>query len=336
MYHLEQQGETLVGRGVARDEARRIVRRNFGGVEKAREECRDARGMSTLDAAWQDVGYAVRTSRRAPGFTAVATLTLALGIGATTAVYSLIDVVLLSHLPYAAPDQLVSITGPYPNGAFAAMRGELGTMGVGAYADGHFFTLSGRGTPVRLAGTRVSAELLSILGVPPAMGRWLHAGEDASPNDRFAILSYAAWQTRFGADPRILGTSIELDGQAHEVLAVMPPSFEFPSRRTEVWVPLGLDPRNPVHYWAGDFMPIVGRLRPGASLADAHAEIRLFQSRIVARFPWQMPADWNRDVSAIPLHEALVGDVKTRFLIMLAAVAAVLVIACLNVAKDRK
>jgi putative ABC transport system permease protein len=331
-YHLEQQVEDLVARGVGRDEAWRTVRRNFGGVQQAKEECRDARGMSAIDAIWQDVRYAVRTLWRTPGFTTVATLTLALGIGATTAVYSLIDVVLISRLPYAAPDQLVSVTGPYPNGAFAAMRSELRTMDVGAYADGHFFTLTGRGTPVRLAGTRVSAELFSTLGVPPAMGRWLRAGEDASPNDRFAILSYAAWQTRFGSDPRILGTSIELDGQAHEVVAVMPASFEFPSRRTEVWVPLGLDPRNTVHYWAGDFMPIVGRRRPGASLADAHAEIRLFQSRIGQRFPWQMPADWNKDVSAIPLHEALVGDVKTRFLIMLAAVAAVLMIACANVA----
>jgi predicted permease len=331
-YHLEQQVEGLVANGVDRDEAWRTVRRSFGGVERAKEECRDARGISTIDAVWQDVRYALRTLRRAPGFTAVATLTLALGIGATTAVYSLVDVVLLSHLPYAAPDQLVSITGPYPNGAFAAMRNELETMNVGAYADGHFFTLTGRGTPVRLAGARVSAELFSILGVAPAMGRWLHAGEDASPNDRFAILSHGAWRARFGSEPHILGTSIELDGQPHEIVAVMPASFEFPSRRTEVWVPLGLDPRNTVRYWAGDFMPVVGRLRPGASLADAHAEIRIFQSRIVARFPWQMPADWNKDVSAIPLHEALVGDVKTRFLIMLAAVAAVLVIACANVA----
>jgi putative ABC transport system permease protein len=331
-YHLEQQVGELVAKGVARDEAWRAVRRSFGGVERAKEQCRDARGMSTIDAVRQDVGYALRTLRRAPGFTAVATLTLALGIGATTAVYSLIDVVLLSHLPYAAPDQLVSITGPYPNGAFAAMRNELETMDVGAYADGQFFTLTGRRTPVRLAGARVSAELFSILGVAPAMGRWLHAGEDASPNDRFAILSHGAWLTRFGSDPHIVGTSIELDGQPHEIVAVMPASFEFASRQTEVWVPLGLDPRNTVRHWAGDFMPVVGRLRPGASLADAHAEIRLFQSRIVARFPWQMPADWNKDVSAIPLHEALVGDVKTRFLIMLAAVAAVLVIACANVA----
>ena len=331
-YHLEQQVEELVARGIDREDAWRTVRRNFGGVQQAKEDCRDARGMSAIDAIWQDVRYAVRMLWRTPGFTAVATLTLALGIGATTAVYSLIDVILLSRLPYAAPDRLVSITGPYPNGAFAAMRSELRTMDVAAYADGHFFTLTGRGTPVRLAGTRVSAELFSTLGVSPAMGRWLRAGEDESPNDRFAILSHAAWQTRFGGDPAIIGKSLELDGQAHEVVAVMPASFEFPSRRTEVWVPLGLDPRNTARYWAGDFMPVIGRLRPGSSLDDAHAEIRLFQSRIGARFPWKMPADWNKDVAAIPLHEALVGDVKTRFLIMLAAVAAVLVIACANVA----
>ena len=331
-YHLEQQVEELVARGMDRETAWRTVRRNFGGVQQAKEECRDARGMSAIDALWQDVRYALRVLWRTPGFTAVATLTLALGIGATTAVYSLIDVILLSRLPYAAPDGLVSITGPYPNGAFAAMRSELKTMDVGAYADGHSFTLTGRGTPVRLAGTRVSAELFSTLGVAPAMGRWLRAGEDESPNDRFAILSNAAWQARFGSDPGIVGTSIELDGQAHEVVAVMPASFEFPSRRTEVWVPLGLDPRNTARYWAGDFMPVIGRLRPGSSAGDAHADIRLFQSRIGARFPWTMPADWNKDVAAIPLHEALVGDVKTRFLIMLAAVAAVLVIACANVA----
>jgi len=331
-YHLEQQVDDLVARGADREEAWHTVRRNFGGVQQAKEDCRDARGMAAIDALRQDVRYAVRTLWRAPGFTAIATLTLALGIGANTAVYSLIDVILLSRLPYAAPEELVSITGPYPNGAFAAMRRELRTLDVGAYADGHFLTLTGRGMPVRLAGTRVSAELFSTLGVTPAIGRWLRAGEDESPNDRFAILSHASWQTRFGGDPLILGQSIELDGQPHEVVAVMPAAFEFPSRRTEVWVPLRLDPRNTARYWAGDFMPVIGRLRHGASLADAHAEIRLFQSRIGARFPWKMPAEWNKDVSAIPLHEALVGDVKTRFLIMLAAVAAVLLIACANVA----
>ena len=331
-YHLERQAEDLIAAGVARDEAWRIVRRNFGGVDQAKEACRDARGLLALEHLWQDVRYAGRALRRQPGFTAAATLTLALGIGANTAVYSLIDGVLLSPLPYAAPDQLVSVTGTYPNGAFAAMRREIRTMDVAAYAEGHAFTLTGAGPPVRVSGARVSAELFPMLGVAPALGRWLRPGEDEAPADRYAILSHGTWQTRFDGDPGIIGRSIVLDGEPREIIAVMPATFEFPSRKTELWVPLGLDPRNTPRYWAGDFMPIVGRRRPGTTVADTQAEINVFQSRIGARFPWQMPSDWNQDVSTVPLHEALVGNVRGRFLIMLASVAVVLVIACANVA----
>ena len=123
-----------------------------------------------------------------------------------------------------------------------------------------------------------------------------------------------------------------LDGVPRQVVAVMPASFQFPSARTDLWVPLGLDPGNASHYWAGDYMPIVGRLRPGRSIAEAHAEIRLFQSHVGALFPWTMPADWNRNVTMIPLQEALVGSVRPQLLILIAAVALVLVIACANVA----
>ena len=133
-YHLERQVDELVATGVGRDDAWRIVRRNFGGVEQAKEACRDARGVRAIEHVWRDLRYAIRTLRRQPAFTAAATLTLALGIGATTAVYSLIDGVLLSPLPYAAPEQLVSVTGTYPNGAFAAMRRQIRTMDVAAYA----------------------------------------------------------------------------------------------------------------------------------------------------------------------------------------------------------
>ncbi len=331
-YHLERQVDELVATGVGRDDAWRIVRRTFGGVEQSKEACRDARGVRAIEHVGRDLRYAIRTLRRQPAFTAAATLTLALGIGATTAVYSLIDGVLLSPLPYAAPEQLVSVTGTYPNGAFAAMRRQVHTMDVAAYADGQAFTLTGVGAPVRVPGTRVSAELFPTLGVTPVLGRWLRPGEDEAPHHRLVILSHSAWQTHFGGDPRIIGRSIRLDAEPHEIIAVMPATFAFPSRRSEVWVPLGLDARNTPRYWGGDFMPIVARRRPGATLADTHADIRWFQSHIGAQFPWRMPSDWNESVSTIPLHEALVGDVKPRFLIMLAAVAVVLVIACANVA----
>ena len=330
-YHIERQVEDQVASGVDREEAWRRVRRNFGALDRAKEQCRDARHMALVDTLTQDVRYALRTLRRNPGFATVAILTLALGIGANTAVFSLVDGILLAPLPYAAPDRLVSITGTYPTGAFASMREESAMLEVAAYAEGHWFTLKGDGEPTRLAGSRVSAELVALLGVKPSLGRWLRAGEDVAPRDHFVILSHALWVSRFKADERIVGRSIDLDGVMREVVAVMPPSFQFPSSRTQVWVPLGIDPRNTVRHWAGDFMPVIGRLRAGATMAQAHAEVRLFQARILPRFPWKMPANWNQDVTVVPLQEAMVGSVRSRLLILTAAVALVLVIACANV-----
>jgi predicted permease len=331
-YHLESQVDDRVARGMDRAAAWRAVLREFGGPDLAKERCRDTRHMNFVDALAQDLRYAARTLRRNPGFAAAAILTLALGIGANTAVFSLVDGILLARLPYLDPDRLVSVTGTYPNGAFAAMRDESRTLDVAAYAEGHWFTLQGDGEPVRLAGTRVSAELLALLGVEPALGRWFRAGEDLAPRDRVVVLSHALWVTRFRGDPRIVGRSIELDTVRREVVGVMPAAFRFPSSRTQIWVPLGIDARNSVRHWAGDFMPVVGRLRPGASLALAHDDVRAFQSRIAARFPWKMPPAWNQNVTVVPLQDALVGGVRSRLLILIAAVALVLAIACANVA----
>jgi len=289
--------------------------------------------VQLIDTLRQDLRYAGRTLQRNPGFATVAILTLALGIGANTAVFSLVDGILLSRLPYASPDQLVSIKGAtYPNGAFAAMRDEVRTLDVATYAEGHSFTLTGSGEPVRLTGTRVSAELFSILGVHPSIGRWLQRGDDVSPQDRHVVISHALWVNRFRRDLTIVGRSILLDGVSREVVAVMPASFQFPSARTQVWVPLGLDARNTVSYWAADYMPIVGRLRPGATMTSALADVQVFQSRIRPRFPWRMPDAWNRNLTVISLQEALVGDVRPQLLILFAAVALVLIIACANVA----
>ncbi len=332
-YHLEQQVDALVARGVDRAESWRMVRRDFGGVDLAKDQCRDARGVALIDSLRQDVRYAGRTLRRNPGFAMIAVLTLALGIGANTAVFSLVDGILLSRLPYPASDQLVSIKdATYPNGAFAALRDEVHSLDLGAYAEGHSFTLTGSGDPVRLTGTRVSAELFSILGVRPAVGRWLRRGDDVSPQDRYVVLSHSLWVHQFHQDPTIVGRSILLDGVSREVAAVMPASFQFPSARTQIWVPLSLDARNTTSYWAGDYMPIVGRLRPGATMPSVFADMKVFQSRIGARFPWRMPDAWNRNLSVISLQEALVGNVRPQLLILIAAVALVLVIACANVA----
>jgi predicted permease len=185
---------------------------------------------------------------------------------------------------------------------------------------------------VRLTGTLVSAGLFSILGSRPELGRTFYPGEDIPGQDNFVILSHALWAEKFGSNPLILGQSIELEGESRQVIGVMPTEFRFPSPKTQVWIPLHNDPRNTIHYWADDFMPVLGRLRPGSTMEQARTEIRMFQSHVGALFPWPMPAAWNADVSVVPLQNGMVADVRTRLLLLLGAVALVLMIACSNVA----
>jgi predicted permease len=280
----------------------------------------------------QDVRYALRMLRKNPGFTAIAVLTLALGIGANTAIFSVVSGLLLRPLPYPNPDQLVSVTGSYPRGAFVAMREQARTMDVGVYAEGYEFNLTGLGDPLRLTGASVSAELFSILGARPELGRTLRAGEDIAGQDSCVILSHALWQQKFAADPQIIGRWITLEGAGYQVIGVMPPDFRFPSPETQIWIPLHIDSRQPEKYWGGDYMPMIGRLRPGVTMAQAAAEARSLQARLRILFPWPMPPSWNADVTAVNLQKGMVSDERARMLILLGAVALVLLIACANVA----
>jgi predicted permease len=284
-----------------------------------------------------DVRFGLRQLRKSIGFTAVAAFTLALGIGANTAIFSLVSGILLQPLPYSHPSELVSLTatdhgGTYPHGAFAAMRDEIHTMDVAAYAEGHEFNLTHVGEPVRLSGTAVSSNLFSVLGSRAGLGRTFAAGEDAPGNDSYVILSHDLWEHRFQSDPGIIGRSIDLEGVDREVVGVMPANFRFPSPQTQLWVPLHNEPQNPSTYWAGDFMPVIGRLRPGATIAQASAEIRLFQAHVFSLFPWTMPKSWNADVTVVELRNGMVADIRARLLLLLGAVGLVLLIACANVA----
>jgi predicted permease len=280
----------------------------------------------------QDVCYALRQLRKSPSFTVIAVLTLALGIGANTAIFSLVDGILLVPLPYSRPEQLVSVTGTYPRGGFVAMREQIHTMDVATYAEGHEFNLTGLGEPVRLTGTLVSAELFSVLGARPELGRTFYQGEDAAGQDNYVVLSHALWQQRFGSDTSIVGRSIEIEGAGRQVLGIMPADFRFPSPKTQIWLPLHNDPRNTLSYWATDYMPVVGRLRPGATLEQARAEVRMFQSHVGELFPFRMPSEWNADVCVVQLQNNMVADVRARLLMLLGAVASILLIACANVA----
>jgi predicted permease len=269
---------------------------------------------------------------KAPGFTAVAVLTLGLGIGANTAIFSLVDGIVLRPLPFSKPQDLVSVTGTYPKGAFAAMREQIQSFDSAAYFEGHEFNLTGDGAPQRLTGTVVSASFFSVLGVRPALGQAFHPGDDKAGQDNFVILSHALWQQKFASDPTIVGRPIKLEGVSRVVVGVMPGDFRFPSPKTQVWIPLHNDPRDAIAYWAGDFMPVIGRLRPRATTDGARAEIRVFQSRVVKLFPWPMPNDWNADVSVVGLRSGMVSDVRGRLALLLGAVGLILLLACVNVA----
>jgi predicted permease len=285
-----------------------------------------------METLLQDIRYGLRILSKSPGFALLAVLTLALGIGANTAIFSLVNGIMLAPLPYLKPEELVSVNGTYPRGAFAAMRQQVHSVSVATYAEGHEFNLTGQDDPTRLTGTLVSAELFSVLGVKPALGRAFSPGEDAAGQDNYVILSHALWQRRFGGDRSVIGRVIQIEGVGRQVLGVMPEDFRFPSAKTQIWLPLHLDPTNVTAYWANDFMPVIGRLRPGSNLQQAQADIRLFQSHVGDLFPWKMPPAWNADIAVVPLKSAMVADVRTRLLMLLGAAALILLIACANVA----
>ncbi|MEO5823432.1 MAG: ABC transporter permease [Vicinamibacteraceae bacterium] len=331
-YHLAEEADLRAARGAAPGQARHAALRAFGGVDRAKEDCREARGTILVESVAKDLRYGARSLLRQPAYAVPAVLTLALGIGATTAVFALVDGILVSRLPYPSPERLVTANVVYPGGGLDAARHALSTMDVAAYADGHVFTLAGDGQAVRVSGAKVSAELFAVLGVAPAIGRAFHAGEDQAPRDGVVLLSDALWRSRYGGDRDVIGRSIVVDGRSREVVGVLPASVDLPSRRTQLWVPLSLDPAATVPYWAGDFMPIVARLRPGVTAARAQAELRLFQRDVRRLFPWTMPDEWNRDPVVVPLQTALVGGVASRLALLSAAVLVVLIITCANVA----
>src|SRR6266480_5769331 len=322
--HLEERIEELVAVGMSNKEATAAARREFGNLTLVQEDSREVWRRPSLEDFLSDIRFGARTLRKSLAFTAIAVLTLALGIGANTAIFILVNGILLVSLPYPKSEQLVSVTGAYPQGALVAMRERMHTMDVAAYAEGHDFNLTGRGEALRLTGTLVSAELFSILGAQPERGRVFDRGEDIPGRDSYVILSHALWQQRFGGDATMIGRSIGLEGVRRQVIGVMPADFRFPSTKTQIWIPLNNDPRSVFHYWAGDFMPVIGRLRPDATLQQARAEIRMFQSQASALFTWRMPASWNADVSVVPLQNGMVADVRVRLLLLLAAVALVL------------
>ena len=331
-FHVEMESERLVREGLPPGEARRQAILAFGGGERYREEMRDGRGARWLDDLSMDIRYALRSLRRSPGFALVAIATLALGIGANAAIFSVVDGVLFRPLPFSASERLVALSGLGYKGELLELRDRSRTLDIEAIGVGSEFNLTGSGEPVRLEGAHVSAGIFRLLGVSAAHGRTFQAGDDRPGAEPVVVLGNELWQRRFASDPTIVGRQIQLDGVQRRVVGIMPPGTLVPSLSTELWVPLALDPADATTLWSTSAGTLVGRLRPGASLELAKAEVAALAPQMRERFPWDMPADYGATAIAVPLREFMVGDVRAPLLILLGAVALVLLIACVNVA----
>jgi putative ABC transport system permease protein len=295
-----------------------------------------------IETLRQDFGFAVRGLRRSLGFTTVAVITLALGIGANTAIFSVVNALLLRPLPFEDPDRLVLIWGdkqledwpelPLSLPNFTDVRDQSQSFeSLAAWVSGTF-NLSGGAEPEQVQYGIVTANLFSTLGVGPLLGRAFLPAEDQPGCAPVIVVSHSLWQRRFGADPDLVGKALTLDGQSYEVVGVMPSNFRFVSfpKETEIWVPFGLDPFKQRKYARGaNALGAVGRLEPGATLAQAQAEVDTIAARLAQQHP-SFNAGWG--LRLVPLHEQVVKGLRVALQVLLAAVAFVLLIACANVA----
>jgi predicted permease len=340
-FHLEKQIEQNIARGMSAEEARDAALRTFGNVETIKDECRDALGVRFISELMQDVRYGLRQLRRNPGFTFVAVLTLAMGIGANTAIFSVVNAVLLDPLPYPQADRLVALYSrtaqfstasiSYPNfqdwvhlnRSFSAMA---------AYRQDNF-TLTGTGEPERVSAEMISASFFSVLGVKPAVGRTFTPQEDQLGAGPVVILSGGFWKRKFGSAPDILGKVITLNSLPYTVVGVVPSSFYYSGNNftlSDVYVPIGQKSDPPFRdRRVAMGMDAVGRLKPGVTLQQADADMNSLARNLAEEYP---DANKGNGVTLVPLKQNVVGDIQPYLLVLLAAVGFVLLIACVNVA----
>ena len=348
--HMEAHAEHLIASGVPPEEAQRRARFEFGSLEQSKEECRDARGANLLPSLAQDLRFGLRVLRKSPGFAAIAIATLAVGIGASTAVFSLVNGTLLRPLPYRNADRLVFLYepiarikevplegwGPF-NGDFYDWQSQSRSFRHLALFSTDSINLSLGGNAVRVNGSRVTGEFFETLGLAPALGGSIAADDDRTGVAPVAVISHALWQSQFGSDPHVLGRQMLLNAETYRVIGVMPPGFCFPhgsedletaGKVTDLWVPMALKPAQRAQRDNNDG-DAIGLLKPGVSPARAQAEL----AAIITRVDKLRPSFFQGATAAVrPFDVEITGGSRRALLIFLAAVFLVLWIACSNVA----
>src|SRR5258708_3600611 len=333
-FHFDQQVEKFVQSGLLLPEARRRARLVFGGADQIKEECREAGGVHFLETLIQDIRYALRMLRKFPSFTVIAVLTLALGIGANTAVFSIVNGVLLKPLPLAQPDRLVGIflhgrgldRGVMGNADFLALHQRQQSFEhVAAFSPSTMgITLTGLGAPQLIPGTSVTPDFFSVLGVEPVVGRAFLPEEGKPGGPLSVVVSDHFWEEFLHSDPAAVGRNLNLDGKSYAVIGVMPLGFRF-GPHSDLWPVLQLQPpqqRPP--FW----LFTIGRLKPGVSKAQASSDA----ARIAKQVQEQYPRSEDNDAIVVSMKELFIGDVSQALLILLGAVGFILLIAVVNVA----
>jgi putative ABC transport system permease protein len=343
--HFENHVEKLVASGMPREEAVRRARLEFGGYEHLKEECRDARGVSLVEATAQDLRYALRMLRNSPGFTAVAILTLALGIGATTAIFSVIDSVLLRPLPYKDPAGLVLVwennsQHPNPHNTvsppdFLDWQSRNNVFAEMSALFDQRANLTGNGVPQEVVVQDVSANFFSVLGVDPILGPGFTTENGKKGHDDVVVLSYGFWKERFAGDPEIIGKHVVLNGRPQTVVGVAPQDFtwfikdgSFTGAKPQMWTPFIFPASFSDRKDIGRFLTVVARLKPGATVPQAQSQMGSIAARIAEEYP-DFNAYWGANV--VSVRDQVSGDLRPALLILFGAVAFVLLIACANV-----
>jgi putative ABC transport system permease protein len=320
--------------GMTTEAAEREARIELGGMEAVKENVRDARAGSRVDVLARDARFAWRGLRKTPAFTVAAVVALALGVGATTAILSVVHAVLIQPLPYADADKLVVALqdgrNPVASANFADWRAQTRSFTDMAAAEYWTPDLTGGDDPGAINALHITPGMLPMLGVQPLLGRMFAADEDRPGNEFVAIIGYGLWQRRFAADPNVLGKTISLSGNVYRIVGVMPKTFQFApfwATRAELWAPLVLAPRLAQPSRGDESLRIFARLKPGVSLEQARADLGSVTARLERAFPGT-----NRNVELLPLKAKVVGNIEAPLVILFVAVVFVLLIACANVA----
>lgn len=335
--HIEWETQTNIERGMKPEEARVLALRSFGNFGRIKELAYEIRGGGIMETIWQDLRFGLRMLAKSPGFTLVAVLTLALGIGANTAIFSVVNAVLLRPLPYPESEGLVRIWEDPGNIAknfvnprnYADFRDQNQIFEQVAAISTQSTNLTGEGEPERVINARVASGFFSILRINPALGRTFLPQEDQTGNEHVAVLSHSLWQRRFGADPKAIGQTLMLNGESLTIIGVMPAGFSFPVG-IDLWTPLVFTPEQMADSSRGShFLSVIGRLKPQRTVEQAQAEMDTIYHRLRQQHPESL-AKWK--VHVFSMYQDSVGGVKSSLFTLLGAVCFVLLIACANVA----